>query len=78
MRQFIIGDRVALSVQFLKSIGETPTGEMCRWRGVVQEENILGKLRILKVLWDHDPEYALVNEANLALVGPNSRFANCE
>lgn len=73
-----VGSRVAYSVQFLRSIGESPTGELCHYRGVVKSIRTVWEHVIVTVGWDHERGGEMrVNVANLAIVGPNSRFANC-
>lgn len=76
---FGIGDKVAYSVQFLRSVGLSHS-EAARARGVVKALTMLGPGRDATVLaeieWDRDmPER--VNVANLARVGLNTRFSNC-
>ena len=74
-----VGDRVAYSVQFLKSIGESH-GEMARARGVVKDTKTFGggSITLAYIEWDEGfdmPEKVAVH--NLAKVGPNPRFAEC-
>lgn len=73
----MIGQKVAYSVQFLHSISESPTGELCHWRGIVLYTYSVGSLKLAKVKWDHMENPISVNVHNLAIVGPNSKFANC-
>jgi hypothetical protein len=71
-----IGDKVAYSVQFLKSIGASHS-DMAHARGEVTAVDIFGGLVLARIKWNADmPER--VNVANLAKVGANTRFANCD
>ena len=71
-----IHDKVAYSVQFLKSIGMSHS-DMARARGIVTEIRKLGSLKLVRITWDSDmPEQ--VNIKNLAVVGPNSKFCNVD
>jgi hypothetical protein len=75
---FKIGDKVAYSVQFLRSIGET-TGEMPFARGTVTAIQPLGSLQLVTIDWEGNytpPDKVIAH--NLAHVGPNRRFANCD
>lgn len=74
-----IGSRVAYSVQFLKSIG-CSHDPMAHARGLVTEIKPFsgGKMNLACITWDKGEFPALVNVKNLAIVGPNSRFANCD
>jgi len=70
------GDKVAYSVVFLESIGMAHS-DMAHARGVVTQVTQLGpETRLATIAWDRDMP-ARVNVANLARVGPNSRFAKC-
>lgn len=72
-----VGDRVAYSVQFLRSIGCT-TGDMPQARGVVTELKPLGgSTTLAAIAWDSGDFPSRVNVANLAKVGANTRFAAC-
>ena len=71
------GDRVAYSVQFLKSIFEGPTSPMCHARGTITGITDLGSTKLATVDWGCDEFPKKVNVANLAIVGPNRRFCNC-
>ena len=75
MREIVTGDKVAYSVQFLRSIGMSHT-DMAHARGRAMRVWTLGTdTRMVTVEWDREmPEH--VNAANLALVGLNSRFSN--
>lgn len=79
--KFKQGDRVAYAVKWLKSIGQVPTGELCHWRGNVEAVRTIGRkpneTTLVRVQWDNG-ETLNVAEPNLAKVGPNPRFANCE
>lgn len=72
---FQVGDKVAYSVQFLRSIGMSHS-DMAHARGVVialTDETRSWRLATIK--WDREmPERANVH--NLAKVGLNRRFSN--
>jgi len=72
-----IGDKVAYSVQFLRSIGMSHS-DMAHARGVVTALGLLGRETVLATIqWDRDmPER--VNVANLAKVGLNRGFSNVD
>jgi hypothetical protein len=72
-----VGDNVAYSVQFLKSIGMSHS-DMARGRGVVVELMKLGSLTIAKIDWRGQDLPNSVNVQNLAKVGANSRFCNVD
>jgi hypothetical protein len=76
---FKVGDKVAYSVQFLKSIGMSH-GDIARGRGVITgivQPCVDWKLAV--IAWDKGADLPTkVNVHNLALVGPNRRFANCD
>lgn len=72
-----VGDNVAYSVQFLRSIGMSHSA-MARARGVVTSTTPLGSSTTLANVDWNDPDMpSRVNVANLAKVGRNARFANC-
>lgn len=73
---FNIGDKVAYSAQFLRSIGMSHS-DMARGRGVVQETKLhCPGFCTVKIAWDRDlPE--TVRDCNLAKVGLNTRFSSC-
>lgn len=75
------GGKVAYSVGFLKSIFEPPTSPMCHARGTVVSIADLGSTKLATVDWEADWEAddfpQRVNIANLAIVGPNSKFCQC-
>ena len=76
--KFKTGDKVAYSVQFLKSIGESPTSELCHCRGVITELKEYGpKFTLATIRWDDPNIPEKVNCFNLAKVGPNSKFCQC-
>ncbi len=50
--KFQIGDKVAYSVKFLRSIGEGPTSPMCHARGEITELKNYGSLTIALIAWD--------------------------
>jgi hypothetical protein len=75
--QVEIGQKVAYSVQFLRSIGESH-GEMAHARGVVKEiAYITPTLVLAKIDWQGADMPDKVNVCNLAKVGPNTRFCQC-
>ncbi len=70
------GDRIAYSVQFLKSIGESH-GAMALARGNILSVVSFGSRALIEIAWDAgDDMLSKVLDANLALVGPNRRFCN--
>lgn len=70
------GDKIAYSVQFLRSIGMSHS-EMARSRGVIKSLKPLGSVLLAEIEWN-DPELPpKVNVANLAHVGANTRFCAC-
>lgn len=74
-KSFVIGDRVAYSVAFLKSTGET-TGDMPRLRGTVHAIESLGANQLVVIKWDnffmpsayYDDGFGRVIAPNLTLV----------
>ena len=74
--KFNAGDRVAYSVQFLRSIGEGPTSPLCHARGTINQlSKYSDNFVIAKISWDSNPDNMLpdgVNCANLAKV-PGSK-----
>ena len=75
--KFNAGDRVAYSVQFLRSIGEGPTSPLCHARGTITEiKNYGAKCSIALIEWDNNGDDGIlphgVNCANLAKV-PGSK-----
>ena len=78
MKTLKIGDNVAYSVQFLRSIGMGATGSLARARGVITEIKALGSISLATVQWSIGGEEipSVININNLALVGPNSKFCN--
>ena len=75
--KLVIGDKVAYSVQFLRSIGMSHT-PMSHARGVVTGFTPLGKdTTLVAIQWDCEMPKR-VNIFNLAKVGPNARFANVD
>ena len=73
-----VGDKVAYSVQFLKSIGAS-NSDMARARGTVKELQKVGERLVLAhIEWTVEPDMPTkVNVQNLAKVGPNMRFCQC-
>ena len=74
--KYNIGDKVAYSVKFLRSIGEGPTSPMCHARGVITKlDKYSENFVIAKITWDKNPDGMLpdgVNTFNLAKV-PGSK-----
>ena len=76
--KFEIGDKIAYSVQFLKSIGMSHS-DMAHARGTVRDFMPLGTSTILAgIVWDKGEFPGRVNVKNLAKVGPNPRFCNID
>lgn len=73
--QIAVGSRVAYSVQFLRSIGDYT--DLAHARGTVKEIRQLGSTSLAVIAWDKGDYPPKVNVANLALIGPNSKFASC-
>lgn len=75
-----VGDKVAYSVQFLKSIGMSHS-DMARGRGVVTEVKEYGSasglFTLIAINWNGADLPTKVNVCNLAKVGLNTRFSNC-
>jgi hypothetical protein len=72
-----LGDEVAYSVQFLRSIGMSHS-DMAQARGTVKNVTLLGATTLLaQIDWHGFDMPERVNVQNLAKVGPNTRFANC-
>lgn len=70
-----VGDRVAYSVQFLRSIGMSHS-DMSRGRGTVTAvDTIGGSLELARIDWGGAELPERVNVQNLAKVGANSRFS---
>ncbi len=75
--EFQIGSKVAYSVQFLKSIGESH-GDLSHDRGIITGFMELSKECILaEIDWNRDSPKR-VNTKNLAIVGPNRKFCNVD
>lgn len=72
------GDRVAYSVQFLKSIGMSHS-EMAQARGRCVGTLAIGSTTLAEVEWDNCGINlpGRVNIHNLAKVGANARFCQC-
>lgn len=76
--KFNVGDKVAYSVKFLRSIGEGPTSPMCHARGTITEiKSYSSNFQIALISWEnnHGDDGILphgVNCANLAKV-PGSK-----
>lgn len=71
-----IGTRVAYSVGFLRSIGSEHT-DLAHARGTIIGMSNLGGLVLATIDWKNPDIPDKVNVANLAVVGPNHRFARC-
>jgi hypothetical protein len=78
MKTFEIGDKVAYSVQFLKSTGQT-TGNVPFARGIIKSFKRMGGIHSFCIIEWNDPDIpTLVNPFNLAIVGSNRRFCNID
>ena len=74
-KTFTVGDRVAYSVAFLKSTGQT-TGDTPRLRGTVKDVQSLGEQQLVVIEWDncrvqsqyYDDGFGRVIAPNLTLV----------
>jgi ribosomal protein L21E len=73
---FKVGDRVAYSVQWLRSVGMTHT-TYGRARGEVTAVKPFGDAVLVSIDWREGEGADRVLSANLAHVGANSRFAAC-
>lgn len=73
---FKVGDRVAYSVQWLKSVGMVHT-DYAHGRGIVTDVKAFGDSALVSIDWKEGAGANRVLAANLAHVGPNSRFASC-
>lgn len=71
-----IGDKVAYSVDFLRSIGVF-TGDMPAARGVIENITELGQTKLATIKWDSEEIPPKVNVKNLAKVGLNTKFCKC-
>jgi hypothetical protein len=74
---FELGDKIAYSVQFLKSIGMSH-GDMAHARGQITGFMPLGDSTLAEITWTKGEFPGKVNVANLAKVGPNPRFCNAD
>jgi hypothetical protein len=74
---FAVGDPVAYSVQFLRSTAQQHT-PMAHARGVVVGLQAMGETTLVEIDWKTDAIPSKVNAANLAHVGPNPRFCQCD
>ena len=70
-----VGDRVAYSAKFLRSIG-CYSGDMPHARGTVTALQPLGQTTLAVVDWNTDEIPRRVNTANLAKVGTPAMNAN--
>lgn len=73
---FKVGDRVAYSVQWLKSVEMVHT-DYAHGRGIVTDITPFGDGVLVDIDWYKGTGANRVLAANLAHVGPNSRFASC-
>ena len=74
---FKVGDRVAYTVQWLRSTGMSHS-ELSHARGEVIGITRLGERALIEVKWTVNDLPNRILDANLALVGPNPRFANVD
>lgn len=75
---FKVGDKVAYAKRFLKNIGTPLTSPWWRLRGTITEvepHKSGDDFAIATVKWDQEPEPVRINIQNLAIPGPNLRFA---
>ena len=68
IRPIEVGDKVAYSASFLRSIA-AHAGEMPHARGFVQELQTIGETTLALIDWNNDEIPPKVNVANLARVG---------
>lgn len=73
---FAVNDRVAYSVQFLRSIGASHT-DLANLRGEVKHIKDFRNQQIVTVKWNDGHETRVIGN-NLAIVGPNRRFSNVD
>ena len=77
MSKLIVGDRVAYSIQFLKSIGMSHS-DMAHARGEISFLQKVGERLVLAVIkWNCEMPQK-VNVMNLAKVSPNRKFCNID
>jgi hypothetical protein len=74
--QIAVGNRVAYSVQWLRSVGMRQS-YLARARGVVVGFEPLGSSTLARIDWNDPDVPTRVNVANLAKVSPNTRFCEC-
>ena len=76
--KFAVSDKVAYSVQFLKSIGMSHS-DMAHARGVIKSLKTLSKeITLAEIEWKGNVDLpSKVNVVNLAKVGANSKFCSC-
>ena len=72
-----VGSKVAYSVQFLASTGQSH-GDTAAARGVVTGFVSLGSTSLAEIDWGKHDMPKRVNVANLAIVGPNRKFCNVD
>jgi hypothetical protein len=71
-----VGDKVAYSVQFLRSVGMRQSN-LARARGTVTEVKTFSSSALARIDWDDQNIPERVNVANLSLVGANRKFCEC-
>lgn len=78
MTKLKIGDKVAYSIQWLKSTGQSHS-EIAHARGVITGLTELSKECVLaNIEWGNDDYPKRVNVNNLAKVGLNRKFQNID
>ncbi len=81
MSKIVVGDRVAYSARWLRSTGQIASvDDIGHARGVVKELKPLGSITLAIVDWGkwRDVASEKVNVCNLAKVGPNRDYCNCD
>lgn len=73
--KFAVGDRVAYSVQWLRSVGMSHT-YAARARGEITALKPFSGASLATITWDTPDVPERVLTANLAKVGANTRFAS--
>ena len=75
MKALQIGDNVAYSASFLRSIA-CYAGDMAHARGVITDIKPLGERQLVSIDWDRPDIPTKVISANLAIVGTPGMSAN--
>jgi hypothetical protein len=76
MGRLAVGDRIAYSARFLKSIG-AQTGELPQLRGEIRGFKKMGAKTLVDIVWDDGSDSrALVG--NIAKVGANLAFCDVD